>query len=258
MTDLFGSAETDAFTGTTPNDRYGYGKINAFDLLISKNGNLTILGDTAICQMPVELSTNIPMMEYEWSTGAYSAEIIVPQPATISLFGLDMQGCKIYSDTITIIQGSPLQNPTIQVSGSFLISSSAPNYQWYLNDSPIPGATQQTYNPQNLGFYSVAVQGPDNCKSFSNAVQWTLATEEEEEKSNIMLYPNPAQNSINIEVEGANIKGFEITSTTGQLILHEQTNEAKILVDIERLSSGAYLIKIETTSGNKVLPFFKQ
>ncbi|WP_107037282.1 S8 family peptidase [Brumimicrobium mesophilum] len=257
MADLFGSAESDVFTGSTPNNRYGYGKVNAFDLLNSKNGNLTILGDTAICQMPVELSTNIPLIEYEWSTGDFSPDIIVPQPATISLFGFDIQGCKVYSDTVSVVQGSPLQNPIVQVSGSFLISSSAPNYQWYLNDTPIPGATQQTYSPQGIGFYSVAIQGPDNCKSFSNAVQWTLNLEDEI-KSNINLYPNPAHNSLNIEVEGTFIKRYEITSTTGQLIMEKQTNDAKVLVNIDKLSSGAYLIKIETVSGNKMLPFFKQ
>src|SRR5690554_7895253 len=61
--DLFGTAESDVYTGATPNNRYGYGKINAFDLLVSRNGNLQILGDSAICQMPVELTTNIPMLK---------------------------------------------------------------------------------------------------------------------------------------------------------------------------------------------------
>ncbi|RYM32315.1 T9SS type A sorting domain-containing protein [Brumimicrobium glaciale] len=257
MADLFGTAESDAATGTTPNNRFGYGKVNAFDLLTSKNGNLQILGDTAICQTPVQLAANIPMISYEWSTGSFSQEITVPQPATISLFGRDLQGCKIYSDTVSVVQGSPLQNPTIQKLGNSLVSSNAPNYQWYLNDSPINGATEQTYTPLGIGYYSVAIQGADNCKSFSNAIQWTLNLKEED-KSVITLYPNPAQNSFFIEVEGTMIKRFEITSTTGQIINNQKTNSDKIKVDISSLSSGAYLIKIETSSGSKVLPFFKE
>jgi subtilisin family serine protease len=257
MADLFGTAKSDAATGTTPNNRFGYGKVNAFDLLISKNGNLQILGDTAICQMPVQLTANIPMTNYEWSTGSFSPEITVPQPDTITLFGEDLQGCKIYSDTVIVAQGSPLQNPTIQKLGNSLISSNAPNYQWYLNDSPINGATEQTYTPLGIGYYSVAIQGADNCKSFSNAIQWTLSLKEED-KSVITLYPNPAQNSFFIEVEGTMIKRFEITSTTGQIINSQKTNSDKIKVDISSLSSGAYLIKIETNSGSKVLPFFKE
>ncbi len=257
MADLFNTATSDVATGTTPNNRFGYGKVNAFDLLISKNGNLQIIGDTAICQMPVQLTANIPMTDYNWSTGAFSPEIVVPQPDTIFLFGRDMQGCKIYSDTVIVSQGSPLQSPTIQQLGNSLISSSAPNYQWYLNDTPINGATQQTYTPLVIGYYSVAIQGPDNCKSFSNAIQWVLNLENED-KSVIQLYPNPAQNSFYLEAEGTMIKAFEITSTTGQIIRSQQTKNSKVKVEIGDLSSGAYLIKIETVNGSKVLPFFKE
>ena len=257
MADLFGTAKSDAATGTTPNNRFGYGKINAFDLLVSKNGNLLVLGDTAICQVPVQLTTNIPMMNYEWSTGSFSPEIIVPQPETVSLFGRDMQGCRIYSDTVLVVQGSPLQNPIIQTLGNSLISSNAPNYQWYLNDNPINGATQQTLSPSGIGYYSVAIQGDDNCKSFSNAIQWTLNIENEK-KSGIKLYPNPAKNLFYIEAEGTMIKRFQITSTTGQVISNQKTKGDKIKVDIGDLSSGAYLIQIETIHGSNVLPFFKE
>lgn len=257
MADLFASAESDTLTGTTPNNRYGYGKVNAFDLLTSKNGNLVILGDTAICQIPTQFTANIPLMEYEWSTGSSSAETVVPQPDTISLFGRDMQGCKIYSDTLIVVQGSPLENPSIQILGNTLIASSAPNYQWYLNDTPIAGATHQTYTPQAIGYYSVAVQGPDNCKSFSNAIQWTLNVEDEE-TSLIKLYPNPARNFFYIEAKGTTIKRFEITSTTGQIVNSQQSNDSKTKVEIDGLSSGAYLIKVETVHGSKVLPFFKE
>ncbi|WP_158276177.1 S8 family serine peptidase [Brumimicrobium oceani] len=257
MNDLFATAESDLFTGSTPNNRFGYGKVNAFDLLTYKNGNLQILGDSAICQMPVQLTANISMQNYEWSTGALSPEIIVSQPDTISLSGRDQQACKIYSDTLIIVQGSPLQNPTIQQLGNSLISSNAPNYQWYLNDNPINGATLQTYTPAEIGYYSVAVQGPDNCKSFSNALEWTLNIEKEH-KADIQLYPNPAKNSFNIHAKGTIIRGIVITSATGQIIKSQQTNNSKIQVEIGTLSSGAYLIKIETEYGSKVLPFFKQ
>jgi len=256
MTDLFSSADSDVFTGTTPNNRFGYGKVNAFDLLVSRNGNLSILGDTAICQVPIQLTANIPMMDYEWSTGSVSPEVTVPQPDSIYLIGRDMQGCKIYSDTVIVVQGSPLQNPNISILGNTLISSNAPNYQWYLNDTPIPGTTQQAYTPLGVGYYSVAIQGSDNCKSFSNAIGWTLNIGEEEMLT-IRLYPNPAQNSFYIDTEGAVIKRFEITSTTGQTIRSQKTNSNKAEVEISDLSSGAYLIKIETSYGSKVLPFFK-
>lgn len=255
--DLFGTAESDVYTGATPNNRYGYGKINAFDLLVSRNGNLQILGDSAICQMPVELTTNIPMLSYEWSNGSFAPEVIVPQPDTISVFGRDLQACKIYSDTVIIVQGSPLENPSINISGDSLISSSAPNYQWYLNDTPIPGATQQSYTPTEMGYYSVAIQGPDNCKSFSNAIEWTLNVSKEHQ-STLVIYPNPAKNILNIKTEGEYLLQFEITNITGQKVMTSPIHGQKQNIDITHLSSGAYLIKVESNKGIKVLPFFKE
>src|SRR5690554_3490675 len=94
-TDLFNTAYQDMYTGIAPNNRIGYGKVNAFDLLVERNGNLKILGDTAICQMPVKLSSNIPLQEYNWSNGAFESQTIISQPEEISLYGIDMRGCKI-------------------------------------------------------------------------------------------------------------------------------------------------------------------
>jgi subtilisin family serine protease len=255
--DLFGTAMSDGFTGSIPNNRYGYGKINAFDLVVSKNGNLQVLGDTAICQMPVELTTNIPMMSYEWSNGSYAPEVVIPQPDTVSLFGRDLQGCKIYSDTLILVQGSPLTNPTINIFGSSLISSSAPNYQWFLNDNPISGATQQTYTPTAIGYYSVAIQGADNCKSFSNAIEWTLGTSKEN-SSSLKLFPNPAANTLNLQAEGKVLTYIEITTITGQKLMSKAINGQEYSIAIEHLSSGSYLIKVQSTHGTEVLPFFKQ
>src|SRR5690554_2494722 len=256
-TDLFGTATADNYTGSTPNNRYGYGKVNAFDLIVNKNGNLQILGDTAICQVPVELTTNIPMLNYEWSNGSYSSEVTIPQPDTVYLSGRDMQGCKIYSDTIILVQGSPLANPTINLLGNSLVSSSAPNYQWYLNDNPIPGATQQTYTPTEIGYYSVAIQGPDNCKSFSNAINWTVSVIKEDNFS-LIVFPNPVKNKLNLKSSGQIITHFEITTITGQKLINKSINTQEHSVDIEHLSSGTYLIKVQSPHGTEVFPFIKE
>lgn len=256
-TDLFNTAYQDMYTGIAPNNRIGYGKVNAFDLLVERNGNLKILGDTAICQMPVKLSSNIPLQEYNWSNGAFESQTIISQPEEISLYGIDMRGCKIYSDTINIVQGSPLPSPTISLSGNTLISSEAPNYQWYRNDSPISGATQQEYTPTVDAYYSVAIQGPDNCKSFSNAFNWTLNIAEEE-ISTINIYPNPTKNYLNIEAKGQEILEVELTTPTGQKIKNQTNTADKNQLNVRDLASGIYLIKIKTNQQTKILSFFKE
>lgn len=254
--DLFATAYSDNFTGTVPNNRVGYGKINAFDLVVEKNGNLKILGDTAICQMPVSLFSNIPLNSYNWSNGSTQSNAIISQPDTVSLYGNDLQGCKIYSDTVIVIQGSPLENPSITFDGTQLISSEAPNYQWYRNDSPISGATQQTYTPTTPAYYSVAIQGPDNCKSFSTAYNWTLGLDEEQEISKTKIYPNPAQTFI--YVEGESLTGVEIISTTGQTLKKEKSSSNLHQLSVEHLARGLYYIKVQSNQNITIFSFFKE
>lgn len=255
--DLQATAYTDNFTGTVPNTRFGYGKANAFDLLTSRNGNLQILGDTAICQTPITLTTNIELENYNWSTGAHEGSVVVAQPDTIYVYGNDSQGCKIYSDSVIVVQGSPLPNPTITMGGDTLYSSESPNYQWYKNDHPISGATNQTYVPTEPAYYSVAIQGPDNCKSFSNAVYWTLNISTEELYP-IRIYPNPANSSLNIKADGQQIESLELLTVTGQKLTSiKGVNQGIYSLDVHHLSSGSYLLKILTNKGNKVLRFFK-
>jgi len=59
--------------------------------------------------------------------------------------------------------------PTVSVIGqapndSILVSDSPEGNQWYLNDLPIPGATQQTYKPLISGKYAVKLL-LSNCDS---------------------------------------------------------------------------------------------
>lgn len=255
--DLFGTAYSDNYTGATPNNRVGYGKINAFDLLVARNGNLQILGDTAICQMPVKLMSNIPLTNYNWSNGSTNSSAIVSQPDTVSVYGRDAQGCKIYSDTVIVVQGSPLENPTISVDGNTLVSSAAPNYQWYKNDNPISGATAQTYTPTSIGYYSVAIQGPDNCKSFSNAYSWTLSLSEEE-VSLLKIFPNPTNQYLNIEALEDEIITVEVFSTSGQNLFSKQLNATQYSLDVSHLASGLYYIKVQTKQNLNILSFFKE
>lgn len=258
-TDLFSTAFADGYTGSTPNQRYGYGKIDAFALLKSKNNNLKILGDTVICQTPVKLTSSIPLSNYDWSNGSSNSLGVVSQPDTIYLTGREMlQGCKIFSDTVIVTQESLSPNPTATISGDSLISSPASNYQWYKDGTPISGATQQSYTPSDIGYYSVAVQEIGYCKSFSNSIGWLLSITQEE-KGEIVIYPNPAKSILNIESKGNKLVSYQLYTLTGKNLLEENSlNNEKYVIDIRHLSSGAYIIKIQTIQGIEVLQFFKQ
>lgn len=94
--------------------------------------------------------------------------------------------------TVTIIEyESGLGVPSININGTKLTSSViAPNYQWYINNSPIPGATDRIYEIANPGSYYVTVSD-DNCLFRSEATIVTSSPDEVFEKP-FTIYPNPS------------------------------------------------------------------
>ena len=59
------------------------------------------------------------------------------------------------------------------------------------------------------------------------------------------LYPNPASNILNIEIDGS-IKSVEIYSLQGQKVI--ETNQTEI--NISNLASGMYIVKVQDLSGS--------
>tara|TARA_B100000508_G_C11465858_1_gene282473 strand:- start:14893 stop:17439 length:2547 start_codon:yes stop_codon:yes gene_type:complete len=241
--DLQLTAMEDMFTGQVPNFEYGAGKVDAFELLKETSGNLQLLGDSIICQVPIEINTNLSLQNYEWSSGENTSSVTIDEADTVFVWGNDEQGCLIYSDTLTISVGNPLPNPSISQLDESLISSSGPSYQWYLNDSPIPGENSQVIYPDSVGFYSVSITGPDGCESFSNAFEWTLGIENEI-SSDLSIYPNPSTGKFSVSSSEL-IGQVSILDPLGQTIMNLDINKAEFAVDLSGLSVGTYFISLK-------------
>lgn len=70
--------------------------------------------------------------------------------------------------------------------------------------------------------------------------------------NNILIAPNPAQNSININYNNNSRKYFEIFNITGQIVLEKREIIADESIDISFLENGTYLILIE--ADKKIIP----
>jgi len=74
----------------------------------------------------------------------------------------------------------------------------APNYQWYYNNSVIPGAIERAYEISNQGLYHVAVSD-DNCLFLSDGTSVT-SIEDKFNEGNINIFPNPTSGQLTIEM----------------------------------------------------------
>ena len=72
------------------------------------------------------------------------------------------------------------------------------------------------------------------------------------EKINTLIYPNPANDFIQLESEST-ILGVEIYSMLGQKVFTNQNiHENSYMLSTEQLESGMYMIRIRTDKGTAV------
>lgn len=253
---IFQNSDTDTDTGPTPNNAYGYGKLNAYELMLDALLPLDIIGDTLICQAPVVIGSAPPLSSYFWSNGETDSELTIDSPEELSLYGRDEQGCLRFSDTLSIIEGNVPSSPIISEVGDGYFSTFGPNIQWYFNDTPIPGANSQMLFPEQNGFYSVSFTSDEGCTVFSNAYEYTLSIEDGEIlKFNI--YPNPTNELLNIETSLHQPFTLHVTDLQGKVLFHQDVSTNSTSLNVSQLPKGAYFLHINTSDFNKVVKFIR-
>lgn len=243
---LFSTSSSDIATGSVPNLSYGYGKVHVTDLILSIDEPLDILGDTIICQSPVELSTAPPLETYEWWNDDAESTVTVGSEQAVSVSGEDSRGCLRFSDTIMVVDGEAPPTPSITVIGDGLLASTGSNYQWYRNDVLISGETNQIIYPELDGFYSVSVTSPNGCTSFSNAVSFTLSINENELKETT-VFPNPTDSEFTVTSQQT-IRSLTVYDQQGRLLNKYTPNSNSYKISLERLPKGIYNIEVSGIS----------
>jgi len=91
-------------------------------------------------------------------------------------------------------------------------------WQWYLNDTLINYGTSQIFYPTYKGFYRVRVTLENGCYAWSNPYDYFANGQENNQQFiNMLIFPNPANNLINIEINEP-FDRLTIYNATGQKI----------------------------------------
>jgi hypothetical protein len=139
--------------------------------------------------------------------------------------------------------------PTISLSGSDLVSTSATTYQWYVNGNLISGATSQTYTPTQNGIYVVKTTDSNGCVyAYSSGYNHGFSTGISSSNyiHGLNIYPNPSTGVINISALLNEDYEVTIIDATGRLVVKENNIQT---VDMAGHSSGIYFINLTTASG---------
>lgn len=165
----------------------------------------------------------------------------------------DGAGCTS-SNTFSI--SAPVNNIVANLSSTNSACSSCSTGIAILNVSGGVGPYTYTWSPSggnaatatNLAptCYTVVVNDANNCSvatstciGFSVGLQNLLNN-----NSTLLVYPNPAQNNVTIEYQGA-LFNYALYNNLGQLIVAKQNNQDKALVNLNEFAKGIYLVEVE-------------
>lgn len=114
---------------------------------------------------------------YMWSTGAMTQSIQVANAGTYTVTVTDNNGCPSVPATVNVSYLSTSNMVSVSGLTSFckgdsvvLVSAFNTNNQWFLNGSPIAGATGSTYVAKNAGNYKLRYTPASSTPVFSNDI----------------------------------------------------------------------------------------
>ncbi|HYG51093.1 MAG TPA: T9SS type A sorting domain-containing protein, partial [Flavobacteriales bacterium] len=148
--------------------------------------------------------------------------------------------------------------PAISNSGGTLMAtpSTGYNYQWYLNGSPVSGATLPSYTPTTDGDYTVEITDTaTGCSSTSAVTTFVGIAGVENDNGLINIYPNPTSGLLTITFNA--LLGDDcdliIHNGVGQIVFSKPVRFVSGMhsfeVNVAGLAKGVYTLTI--ADGNK-------
>jgi hypothetical protein len=86
----------------------------------------------------------------------------------------------------------------------------------------------------------------------------TLGNENFEVGNNLKMYPNPAQNIVNIEVQNLDNTSVEVYDINGRQLFTQKLNNTTNTVNIEKFAVGVYMFKVSSSQGTATSKVVKQ
>ena len=219
------------------------------------DNTVSLTGDNPACfGDTVTLSANASGMNYLWSNGATTQSIDVTTAGTYSVTITNPQtACQNTSADINI-DFYPEINVDVTYDNNtqtlHAVQSNA-GYQWLdcnNNYTPITGETSQDFTPTQSGDYAVEIT-MNQCHETSNCYNVTIVglTDEKIEKQ-VMLYPIPANDFIQLKILKNNKIVSDILDIKGQIVYSYKLDKPINFINISKLNPGVYIIKIRFLS----------
>ncbi|HPE35082.1 MAG TPA: T9SS type A sorting domain-containing protein [Bacteroidales bacterium] len=173
-------------------------------------------------------------LENEWQT----------EPGTFFAYA----GC----DTLDIINLSfydEINTEVVILDGTLMALAEDAEYQWLDCEAgfqPIEGQTAQTFTPEVTGNYAVEITAYGMCVDTSACYLVVVNGMAENCPENMNVFPNPAGDELNIELNGYDNGTLKMIDFTGKVVMISDFKSSNFALDVSRLPAGIYYLMIHT------------
>ena len=153
-----------------------------------------------------------------------------------------------------IVDACPMDDPLITFDGNTLGSTDAFTWQWYLDGTAIPGATEQTFVPQVDGTYAVKAGFGEPCNLFSGSLLVLVTGIHSSGGNSPVIYPQPALDRLHLRTGTASAKAvqIELFDAMGRLVRTYQwpAGALEMTMEVADLAPGNYVVHAATKEGS--------
>ena len=221
---------------------------------------------TQACEGDVVTITASTSDSYLWSTGATTQSIdVTATAANVNVVTTNANACNGVgaSAPITVtFNATPTAAGTMTLAGNVATftntSTGATSYSWDFGDFTNSSATAPAHAYAVNGTYTVvltAING--NCTDTTIfLVDVTVGLNELASSSNLTIFPNPANETVNVSFEQNtnDLIQIELIDATGRVIAQENSLEIgtnNVSFEVTNLSSGFYTVRLTNANGTE-------
>lgn len=236
------------------------------------NGCINVEKTTVVVEQPVTITIDPSFTVCETFGIQSLSSAASPRGGTYSGAGVygnnfypDSVGVGVHPVTYTVNSGvcgsvskvfnvtvHKVDTPTVIVHNGYLeCSLTAPFYQWYNGFGiAVQGANSKTFTPTSNDRYRVDILDANGCLSRSEFTDFSIGLEELPAGFDFSLFPNPANDVVNLSVAYNETIQLEliITNLTGQTVMQQDLQFDAVSsqsVDLSALPQGVYLFHLK-------------
>lgn len=194
---------------------------------------------------------------YSWSDGQSGSSINVGVAGTYTVTATNGCGSAVSSGLVITENATP--TVTVSASGNVLSAqaSDAVSYQWFLDGTPINGATSADYTPSGAGNYSVTITASNGCTATSS--NFALGINDSPLAHMVNIYPLLIDKAIYINaLTPALPLSYNIYSLNGQRLMQGTMANQQNELNLAALPAGIYLLQLNAGANRLTQRIVKQ